>query len=265
MLQEVSFVTGPVLAGGVIALWSPTAAVAASAVLALAGAVMFAVSRGARRAGEAPGADAEGPLAAVAGAGMRTVLASAAGFGLAFGVLDVAFPAFARVHGSAATAGVLLSALAAGIGVGSFGYGLRRSRTPASRAYPLLCLLAAAGLAPLVSMPPLGAMAALAFVAGLCFAPVTASQIAILDDVAPAGRRAEALTWIGTLYGAASAAGAALAGQLVTRGSTRVAFAGACGAALAAWAVAAARAGTLAAAGTAEDLTARTPPPATPG
>ena len=112
MLQEVAFVAGPLVAGAVIALWSTTAAVAVTAGLTLVGGIAFATSAAAR------GARAAGPAAALerlaTTPGMLTVLMSAAAFGATFGALDVALPAFARDHGSAAAAGVLLSALRGG-------------------------------------------------------------------------------------------------------------------------------------------------------
>ena len=113
------------MAGAVIGLWSTTAAVAVSA---------GAHARGRDRVRDLvrrPAARAAGPAAALGLAttpGMLTVLMSAAAFGATFGALDVALPAFARDHGSVAAAGVLLSALAAGIGTGTFVYGLRPPR-----------------------------------------------------------------------------------------------------------------------------------------
>jgi MFS family permease len=176
---------------------------------------------------------------------MLTVLMSAAAFGATFGALDVALPAFARDHGSVAAAGVLLSALAAGIGSGSFVYGLRPPRRAASRRYASLCGLAALGLLPLIATPGLGAMLALAVLAGLCFAPVTTTQIAVLDEVAPRERPAEAFSWLAILYGAGSAAGAALGGQMIEASGPRAAIAAACAATALAWAITTARAGTL--------------------
>lgn len=111
--------------------------------------------------------------------------------------------------------------------------------------YPPLCLLAAVGLAPLAAAPGLAAMVALAFVAGACFAPISICQLAIIRDVAPPARTAEAFTWLGTLYGAGLAAGAALAGQLIAAADPRLAIAAACAATAAAWLVATFRAGTL--------------------
>jgi MFS family permease len=242
VLQELAFVAGPLVAGGLIALWSTTAAVAAAAALTLLGGLGFATSSAAR-ARAAQGPQPRGKLASTPA--MLTVLLSAAAFGTTFGALDVAFPAFARQHGSPATAGVLLAALAAGIGVGSLRSGLRTPATPATRRYPRLCGLAAAGLVPLIGLPGLAGTIALAVIAGLCFAPVTTTQIAVLDDVAPRERPAEAFAWLAILYGAGSAAGAALAGQLVEASGPRAAIIAACAATAAAWLVTTARAATL--------------------
>jgi MFS family permease len=242
VLQEIAFVGGPLVAGGVIALWSTTAAVAVTAALSLVGGLAFATAPITRR--RAPqGPQPRDRLATTPG--MLTVLISAGAFGATFGALDVAFPAFARDHGSAAAAGALLAALAAGIGTGSFLMGLRSPARSAGRRYAPLCGLAAVGLLPLVTTPGLGAMIALAVLAGLCFAPVTTTQIGVLDEVAPPERPAEAFAWLAILYGAGSAAGAALGGQLVEASGPRAAIVAACAATVVAWLVTTARAKTL--------------------
>ena len=244
VLQEVAFVAGPLVAGAVIALWSTTAAVATPATLTLLGGLAFATAP-ATRARAPQGPQPRGELATTPG--MLTVLISAAAFGTTFGSLDVAFPAFARDHGSAVAAGALLAALAAGIGSGSFLMGLRAPARSAGRRYAPLCGVAALGLLPLITTPGLAAMLALAVVAGLCFAPVTTTQIAVLDEVAPPERPAEAFAWLAILYGAGSATGAALGGQLIEASGPRAAIVAACAATAVAWGVTTARAGTLSA------------------
>jgi MFS family permease len=259
MLQETSFITGPLLAGALIGLWSATAAVVGTTVLAFAGAVGFVASPD---AGDSGGSDRTGGsdpargrprrrhhanrLPALAGRGIRTVLACSAAFGLSFGLLDVTFPAFARAHGWTAGAGVLLSAFAVGSLIGGFLYGLRSGAGPSGPRYPWLCLLAALGMAPLILEPGLAAMVALAAVSGLCFAPVSTAQLAVVDEVAPADRKAEAFTWLGTVYGTGLAVGAAVCGQLIEGSGIRAALIVACLAALTAGLVATARLGTLA-------------------
>jgi hypothetical protein len=121
-----------------------------------------------------------------------------------------------RAHGSPATAGVLLSAFAAGSWIGGFAYGLAPPGTPAGARYPRLCLLGALGLLPLVLAPSLAAMVALAALAGLCFAPITTCRLAVVDEVAAAAHRAAAFSWLGSLDSAGLAVGAAIAGPLLS-------------------------------------------------
>ena len=211
--------------------------------LSFVGAVTFGAAQKATKREPRPAT--VGRLPALAGGGIRTVVATSAAFGLTFGILDVAFPAFARTHGSAAAAGVLLSAFAVGSWIGGFLYGLRPRAQSAGQQYPGLCLLAGLGLAPLILTPSLPAMAALAALSGLCFAPITTCQMAVIDDVAQPEHKAEAFTWLGTLYGTGLALGAAVAGQLIASVGARAALAAACGATLLTWLLTSARAATL--------------------
>jgi MFS family permease len=222
---EVSFFAGPLLAGALAGFGSPTLAVAVTAGLTLAGALLFASAA----PGRAPGAGQRergrlgGPLRLVLGA---TVL-----FGLCFGALDVALPAAAQARGSTAAAGVLLSALAAGLGVTSLVYGARGPGGAATPRFPALTALAAAGLLPLLALPgSLVALTALAALAGAAFAPVTVTQSAAIGELAPEAVAGEAFAWLGTCFAAGSAGGAALAGVLVSGPGIRAAVALACAA-----------------------------------
>jgi MFS family permease len=243
VMQETTFFVGPLLAGAFVGLWSPTAAVAATAVISLTGALIFA---------SAPAPVARGPqprsgrrLAALAEPGARTVLATAPAFGLAIGILDVTLPAFARANGSTAASGVLLSAFAAGVGIGGFLYGLRPWRVTAGVQFPRLCLLATAGLAPLIAVSSLALMIPVVFVSGLCFAPITTCFLAVIDEVSAPEHRTETFTWMGSLNGAGLALGAIVAGQLVAATNTHVAIAASCVATLMTFVIATARAPTL--------------------
>jgi MFS family permease len=243
MLGEFCFLVGPLLAGALIALGSTTLAVAVSAGLVGVGAIAFASSRQSREHG--PVESVHAGLAPPGGPGMRTILGSVVFFGLNFGLLDVAYPAFATEHGSAASAGILLAAIALGLGGCSYLYGLRPqdpSRTV--RLYPVLAGLAALGVAPLIAADSIVALGLLSLITGACFAPLTIAGNIGIERFAPASR-AEAFSWLGTLYGCGSSAGAALAGQLIDSSGPRLAIACGFGAMVLASAVALARAGTL--------------------
>ena len=242
MMQETTYIAGPLIAGAAIALWSTTAAVTISAILSFLGAVAVATAQKTTKRNPKPATS--GRLPALAGSGIRTVVATSAAFGLTFGILDVAFPTFARTHGSAAAAGMLLAAFAAGSWIGGFLYGLR-PRKHAGQQYPRLCLLAAIGLAPLILAPGLPIMIGLATLSGVCFAPITTCQLAVIDEVAHPEHQAEAFTWLGTLYSTGLAIGATLSGQLIASIGIQAALAAASGATALAWLLATARAGTL--------------------
>ena len=229
VLGEVSFFAGPLLAGALIAIGSPTLAVAAAAALGAVGSLVLATAPAVRAVAGKESQNA-GRLAALQGGAIRYVVATGGLFGFTFGVLDVAWPAFAHGEGSAATAGIFLSLFAVGAGIGGLLYGTRRHTRPAISTYSALCLLAAAGLAPLIAAHSLASMAALALLSGLCFAPITTAQVAAIDEIAAAAHRAEAYTWLGTVYAIGASIGAAAAGQLITSSGEQAGFVAACAA-----------------------------------
>jgi MFS family permease len=228
VMQEVTFFTGPLVAGAVLGLASAEAAVLVLAALGLAAALGFSASPAARAHGRDAGVDRpRSRLGALAQPGVRTLAATGAMAGAAFGLLDVALPAVARHDGSPGAAGVLLSAIALGIGIGGFAYGLVPPRRAPGVLYGPLCGLAALGLAPLAlaaGSTSLAVLAVLLAVTGLLFAPLTTCQIALIDDVAPRHMTTEAFAVLGVAYGAFSAVGAQVAGALVEGSGLRAPF-----------------------------------------
>jgi MFS family permease len=229
VMQEVTFFTGPLVAGAVLGLATAEAAVLVLAGLGLAAALAFSASPAARAHGR-DAAAVEHPasrLGALAFPGVRTLAATGAAAGAAFGLLDVALPAVARHHGSPEAAGLLLSAIALGIGVGGFAYGLVPPKRANGRLYGPLFGLAAAGLGPLAVAggdASVVVLALLLVLMGLLFAPVTTCQIALIDDVAPKHMTTEAFAVLGVAYGAFSAVGAQVAGALVDGPGLRAPF-----------------------------------------
>jgi MFS family permease len=218
---EVSVVTAPAAVAALVALASPAVAVLVAVVTATTGALGFAAtpaSRGWR--GEEHTVSWTGPLAA---AGVRTLFVVLIGFGTAIGILQVAVPAFAADHGSAAAGGFLLAALSGGSLCGGLVYGARRwPGTPAARLTALV-LGIGAGCALVSAAGRPGVLAALLFATGLLLAPTTVVCSALLDTVAPPGTVTEgfAVLVMGIVSGAA--AGNALGGAIVDAASYRTA------------------------------------------
>ena len=191
---EVAVMTAPVLVAALTALAGPGVAVLVAAGLCGAGGLAFSFTDGSKRwRGEIHDVSWLGPLVA---RGMRALLAVLLVFGVAVGVVQVAVPAFADEHGSAATGGLLLAALSVGNLTGGLVYGARSwPGTPARRLALLLALLGV-GFALLAAADAPLVLAALLVLAGLVLAPATVVGSTLLDSVAPPGpRRSRSRYW----------------------------------------------------------------------
>jgi MFS family permease len=210
---EVAVMTAPVLVAVIAGLAGPGTAVLVAACLCSAGGFAFSLTAGSKRwRGEPHDVSWIGPLAAV---GMRALVAVLLAFGVAVGIVQVAVPAFADAHGSAATGGFLLAALSAGNLTGGVVYGGRSwPGTPARRLMVLLGLLGA-GFALLATAGTPLVLAAQLALAGLVLAPATVVGSTLLDHVAPPGTATESFAVLVMGIVAGSAAGNALGGALV--------------------------------------------------
>jgi MFS family permease len=216
---ELTWVFGPPLAFTVGAVWSTAAALAAAGAVLLLGTLVFAAQPASRR--WRPAATAErGQGGSLRAPGMRTLVSVLTATGMLFGAVDVAVPATAE-----ALAGPLLGVW----GLGSLAGGAIATRrgggahTPAGLAL-MLAFLAAAHLALAAVTASVVALAVVLFVAGSAIAPTFAGVYAMVDRVAPAGTVTEAFAWLATAGAVGSAAGAAVAGNVVEQAGPAAAF-----------------------------------------
>jgi MFS family permease len=235
VLDELLFVTGPLLAGGLATLYGPGVGVLATGGLALVGTLGLVASPVSRA--QAGGPATEDGRAGWAGAlrapGMRTLALSLAGVGAAIGIWEIGLVGAARDAGAAAAASLLLAAWAAASAVGGLWYGARSWRRPAGQRYlVLLTLLVLAGVPMSATASPL-ALGAMVALVGLVLAPLESSAYVLAAELAPPGTLTESGTWMTSAINVAAAAGLAAAGTLVDRVgvSATLAVAGACTAA----------------------------------
>jgi MFS family permease len=242
MLNEIGFFGGPLLVGGIVAIASPGAALVIVSAALLAGTTLFATAPAAREAE----VDAErSDMSPLRSAGVRTILLAGLGFGTCFGVLDVALPAFAIERGSVAAGGALLAALSPGIVLGGYLYGKRAGERDPAELLPILALVAALGLVPILLADSIAVLGALMVLAGAGFAPVTTCLLALIDTVAPRGTTVETTTWFTSTYLVGTVGGTAVTGFITEHSSAHDAFWLALGAAAVPAAVAWAWRGTL--------------------
>lgn len=220
-LQEVFFVGGPLLAAALAAI-EPAAAVAGAGLASLVGTTATA---GLPPVRETPPsrAGSAGLLGALGSPGVRTVVLYAATVGVGFGAVELAMPAFAEEHGARELGGVALACFAAGSLAGGLVAGMRPPASVVRRFVGGSFVLACAllGLQLAVSLPTLYV---LAFVAGLPIAPTIGALYTLIDRSAREGTAAEAFAWFGTAVSIGIAAGSATAGVLIDERGVRTAF-----------------------------------------
>lgn len=233
-LQELIWIGGPLLLAALLAAGPARLPLLACAVLSVAGTVGYAsspqLSGGARR----PAATARGPLRS---ARFRVLLAAAAGYGVAVGLLNLALVAYAAGHGGVAWAGVLVAIWGAGSLAGGVVYGSRDWRAPVEwRALGCLGLFGAA-LMLLTAAPDLAVLAVLMIPIGLPLSPWLGSLSASVQRAVPRATATEAFTWTFAAITVGTAGGNALGGTIIQGAGPRAGFLAAGAAALAGAAV----------------------------
>ncbi|WP_326577347.1 MFS transporter [Streptomyces sp. NBC_00487] len=233
--EELLFVSGPLVVGGVVQFAAPAAAVAMGAVLVVAGTFAFVTSPAVvrmRGQGAVP-KERGGPRAPRVVAGLVPPVVAAGGVGLSLGALDLLVLAFAeqRGHGDDVVAWIF-AALSAGSAVGGLVYGAVEWRSGARVRLSLLTAglglaLAGAGLA-----PDLVTLTAAIACAGLFVAPALTTAYLVADASAPPAARTRSGAWVNTAVNAGVSAGAAVSGLLVAHFSPALGFALAGGTAL---------------------------------
>jgi MFS family permease len=227
-LNTATFLTGPMIAGGLLLVLPASATIAVIGAIKLSGDLMVALAPTLRRRKDRPPHRGGffGPLAIPR---VRLLLGMIVLDTFAFGCLEVAAVAAASGQG---TAGVFTSAMALGAVVSGIGYGART--WPGSPRTQLVVLHA--GGAAVLALAGLADAALLVFVAasytlyGLVNGPVETLQQVLVGDVSPEGQRIEAFAWVFSVMWAGFGIGTTVAGRLVDDGAPAGALYAAAGA-----------------------------------
>jgi MFS family permease len=224
--QEIIWTVGPLAVGAVVAAGSPDAAVLLCAAVTLSGTAAFVATPVARR--QAPGRGEHRAARPLSSPGLRLLFLTALLMGVGIGAVEVGLPALAFDLGSGRAGGLMLSLWSVGSMLSGLWYGARRWRQPADVRYTWLLLVMTVVTAPLLAASSVTAGLVLSLVAGVAFAPAMACQIALINDLAPAGAVTEAFTWSTAAIVAGIAGGSALAGFLVESAGVAAPFALGC-------------------------------------
>ncbi|KAB1984556.1 MFS transporter [Streptomyces triticiradicis] len=222
VVEEILFVSGPLVVGAVVRTAPPAAAVVLSALLVWSGTLAFVLSplvAGVRPpAARGASGTARGGRRERGGRALARPVVAAAGVGLSLGAVDLLVMAFAeRHHHGAGVVAWVLAALSLGSALGGLLNGAVDWRAAPGVRLPLLAgalglALLGAGLA-----QSLGALAVAVACAGFFVAPALTTSYLMADAAAPPGFRTRAGAWVNTAVNAGGSMGTAGAGLLVGR------------------------------------------------
>jgi MFS family permease len=221
---EMVFISGPLLTAVVVSVASPAAALLVACGFALAGTLVLVTSPASRAWRPVERSHERHLLGALASPGVRTLVAATAPVGFALGATEVTMTAFASHHGSRAAAGALLALWAVGSAVGGLVYGARDHALEPGARWVRLAAVFPVCSAPLVLASSIAVMVPLAFIAGLCLAPLLAAVNQLVGDVAPPGAVTEAFAWPITAIALGASAGSAAAGAIAQAWGSREGF-----------------------------------------
>jgi MFS family permease len=215
-LNTATFLTGPMIAGGLLLLLPAPTVVAMTGVCKLAGDLLVSLSPTLRHRGKGEQAP-RGFLGPLANGRVRLLLGMIGLDTFGFGCLEVAAVAAASGQG---TAGLFTSALALGAVVSGIGYG---ARTWPGRARTQMVVLHATGAAVLAGAGLAGGellvlVGALYTVYGLVNGPVETLGQVLVGEYTPENQRIEAFAWVFSVMWAGFGIGTTVAGRLVGNG-----------------------------------------------
>src|SRR6266511_3491116 len=215
VLDEVIFITGPVLVTLLATRVAPAAGLLVAVAIGMAGACWLVPQRGTE-----PPRLVAGPHRArwaIRRPALLVLTLAVVGLGGLLGSVEVAVVAFTAERGQAGLVGVVLAVFATGSMIAGLVYGTLRSRAP------LAGLTAVVGTFTLLSSTALLAVGM--FLAGLAVAPSLISAFELADAAVPPAERTEALSWLNTGIGVGVSAAATVVGRVIDAHGARAGFA----------------------------------------
>ncbi|MFJ4878837.1 MFS transporter [Streptomyces sp. NPDC088745] len=215
VVDELTYIVGPAFAVMLGTSLFPEAGPVVALVLLLVGVLLFVPQKATEPAVRPRSAD---------GAERRSVLRSPTVVILALillfggaivGTVDTMALAFAQANGQKGSAGIVFTLYAVGSALSGLTFGARQWKAP----LPRMMLVGVIGMAvttvPFLFVNSVGALAVTVFFAGVFFAPTAVMMMGIVEQVTPAARLTEGMTWMIAGLNIGIALGAALSGQVV--------------------------------------------------
>jgi hypothetical protein len=219
-VDEVVFMTGPILVTVLATGWDPVAGLAAAIVTGTGGTLFFAAQHA---TSPPPSPRTRGArLAAMPMAVMVPVCLVGVALGTLFGAAEVSTVAFASSHDHRGYAGLLLALWAAGSLIAGVITGLVDWRVSSATRLKWGSVGMAVAMLPLSLIGSLWVMGAWLFIAGFAIAPTIIAALSMVEQSVPKSRLTEGMTIVETAFVVGLAPGAALAGPIIdSHGASR--------------------------------------------
>jgi MFS family permease len=226
VIQELIWITGPLLVAVVIAFVSPSGAVLLSGLICVVGTGLFVRTPLAGGSGRRNSPHER--TAALAIPELRALLAPVALMGVGLGGIEVGLPSLALHAGSRPSSGLLLAMWSVGSLIGGLWYGSRVWQVSLARRYRTLLMTGIACTAPLIAARTIPEGMVCSLLAGLTIAPVFSCQYALIGRAVTPGIETEAFTWVSAALIAGLAVGSALGGAAIGSAGVSAPFVIAC-------------------------------------
>ncbi len=213
VVQELIWMTGPLLVAVVVTVTSPAVAVLLCAVVWLIGTMLFVASPLLAGPGTRPPGAQRTPALGIPE--LRALLGPIALTGVGLGAIEVGLPSLALHAGSRPDAGLLLALWSAGSLTGGLWYGSRAWRAPLAHRYRGLLIAGVLCAAPLIFARTIPEGLVCSLLAGLTCAPIFSCQYALIGRAVTPGVETEAFTWVAAALVSGLAAGSAVGGAAI--------------------------------------------------
>lgn len=213
IMDEVIFMTGPIVAIGLSVGFFPEAGPLVATVLLGVGSLLFA----AQRSTEPPvhAQDRRDGRSVIWLGPVQILVLTLIAIGAIFGTAEVTAVAFAEAQGNKASAGFALSAYAAGSLVAGLVFGAMKLKMPLARQLLIAIALAALTTLPLLMVDNVTVLSVVLFLAGVAVSPTIILSMALVEKVVPSSKLTEGMTWAVTGISIGMAAGSSASGWII--------------------------------------------------
>ncbi len=222
-VDEVVFMTGPILVTFLATGWHPMAGLASAVVTGTGGTLFFAAQRS---TSPPPSPRVRGTgLAGIPKSVMGPLSIAALSLGTLFGAAEVSTVAFAVSRDLARYAGLLLALWAAGSMIAGLVTGMATWRMSATVRLRRGSLEMVVAMLPLSLIGSMWVMGAWLFAAGFAIAPTMIAGYSVIEQAVPPSRLTEGMAIGETAYAVGMAPGAGLAGRIIDSHGASAAYA----------------------------------------